>query len=160
MCLKCILCHFRQCFFSIFFLNFFRGTHPKKFKKIWSKMAWNGLKCILNNFIFYFFLFFFSSVKNDPVRTPPPSVEFSTFFLTGSLKIAACRRHYKNERSTKHLQRLVSSPVSCRTLSETGPRAPRRRWWWWRCWWRRGWQLTISTTNIHQEATTTRLTAI
>ena len=43
------------------------------------------------------------------------------------VRVAACRRLYKNERSTKHLQRLVSSPVSCRTLSETGPRAPRRR---------------------------------
>ena len=53
-------------FFSTFFWIFAGGTHPKKLKKTWSKMAWNGLKCILNT------TFFFWNVENALVRTPLP----------------------------------------------------------------------------------------
>ena len=46
-------------------------------------MALNGLKCVLNTT--YFFKKKFESVENDPVQTPPLSVEFSTlFYLRGS----------------------------------------------------------------------------
>ena len=59
--------------------TFFWGVPTQKVEKeTWSKMAWNGLKCILNTT-----LFFFKVWKMTRSGPPPPSVEYSTLFFDG-----------------------------------------------------------------------------
>ena len=57
--------------------------NSKKLKKTWSKMAWNGLKCILNTTLFFIFFFFFWNVENAWVRTSAPNCGIFHIFFDG-----------------------------------------------------------------------------
>ena len=72
-------------FFSTLKKKFLGVPTQKSCKKLWSKMAWIGLKCNFNITLFFKFFLKIKSVENDPVRTPPQSLEFSTlyFFFDG-----------------------------------------------------------------------------
>ena len=70
-------------------LTFPLGNPPKRLldffslkKKVVKSMVKNGLKWLKMhlNTTYYYFFFEKKSVENDPVRTPPPSVEVSTLF--------------------------------------------------------------------------------
>ena len=86
MCLKCIFRHFKPFLDYVFstFKIFLGRSHSKKLKNTWSKLAWNGLKCILNTTLFLQFVFWKKEWKMTR-SGPPLSVEFSTLFFMGSL---------------------------------------------------------------------------
>ena len=76
----------------------FQDKKKFKVKKTWSKMALNGLKCIL--IATYFFWKKVWKMKMTQSNTPPPSVEFSIFlWVPFALRISTlkgrinCRRY-------------------------------------------------------------------